>query len=105
MEASHLLVACSVYLLGLVCVLGYICYEIPWYRGATLAKIKQTVFYIVWVWSLLFMGFVNFIGGMPLVMMLVWALVTFFAAWLIRELLIWVVCVIRRWRNRKMWHR
>ncbi|MBQ7285679.1 MAG: hypothetical protein IJW72_05455 [Alphaproteobacteria bacterium] len=51
------------------------------------------------------MGFVNFIGGMPLVMMLVWALATFFAAWLIRELLIWVVCVIRRWRNRKMWHR
>ena len=51
------------------------------------------------------MGFVNFIGGMPLVMMLVWALATFFAAWFIKELLIWVVCVIRRWRNRKMWHR
>lgn len=99
MENSHLLVAASIYLLGLVCFLGYILQEAAGQRSKKLRKFKQRTFYMIWVWSLLCMGVVNWAEGLPLIMMLIWGLAFFFAAWFINDGLFRIIRVIRRRKN------
>lgn len=101
MENSHLLVAGSVYLLGLVCFFGYILQEIGWLRSKGLRKFKQRIFYMVWAWSVLWSAVVNWTEGLPLGMMLFWGLAFFFAAWFIKEGLFRIACAVRRRKKRR----
>lgn len=101
MENLHLLAAASVYLLGLVCFLGYILQEMGWRRGKKFRKSKQRVFYAIWFWSLLCMAVVNWAEGLPPAMMLIWGLALFFMAWFINEWLFRFAYSVWRRRSRR----
>lgn len=105
MENLHLLVAGLIYLLGLVCFLGYVGQKTSWHRGESIQKIKQRVFYMIWVWGLVCAGIVNWGEGLPFEFMVIWAIIFFFASWFIKEAIFKIVHAIRRCRYFRRYRR
>lgn len=106
MENSRLFVAVAamVYLLLLAVFWIYILNKTGWQRKGDMLKFKQKIFYLIWVLTLIFMGILNCVEGLPLVMMFVWGLFSFFAAWFIKEGLFGLARVVHRRKNRRDWH-